>query len=432
MLLPTVWKNPLSGPPAQYPSDGHDLYTSVCCLLTFLLILEQGLRLTLTRGPSEDLLNSPRGALWRWNNSGGTWTFLETAFTSYFLRAAGPVFGTRALGATAKLQIVLLLRLPVFTPWSTVLRQIYKIELKPLCSRLRSVGGPLPQDVARAPVHVLTRRQCSAPGHVLRRQDPVQWTGRRLPCGGGRAAPPEHRVRELDRRQRATAFVLHRRRSGLYRRRRRVTRDLRSYGIFYGFALEVRMSFFGERRKIWMLSGRSNSVMTMFRCHGGNPCLSVLEIEMALLGWYQNIVAFLFTWGTRKQQAIDWLFSSSPHNLHPPFAHPVPFWRLFCRKLVKLSVKGVVKTDKTSLRLKNRKKGGLTDKPGRKKLQKNFVPLFPAASFQMWGNLLHHSGRIPAATKHSKPLSRHVQKVFASISMHCWGWSVAKRLNAGP
>jgi len=50
---------------------------------------------------------------------------------------------------------------------------------------------------------------------------------------------------------------------------------------------------------------------------------------------------------------------------------------------VKLSVKGVVKTDKTSLRLKNRKKGGLTDKPGRKKLQKNFVPLFPAASFQM-------------------------------------------------
>jgi len=30
----------------------------------------------------------PKAVLWHWRDSGGTWTLLEAAFTSYFLRKA--------------------------------------------------------------------------------------------------------------------------------------------------------------------------------------------------------------------------------------------------------------------------------------------------------------------------------------------------------
>jgi len=43
-----------------------------------------------TRGPHYDY---PRVALWRWRNNGGTWTFLETVFTSYILRKVSWVTG---------------------------------------------------------------------------------------------------------------------------------------------------------------------------------------------------------------------------------------------------------------------------------------------------------------------------------------------------
>jgi len=39
----------------------------------------------------------PEAALWRWRNSGRTWTFLETAFTSYFLQKVSWVVGKSLL-----------------------------------------------------------------------------------------------------------------------------------------------------------------------------------------------------------------------------------------------------------------------------------------------------------------------------------------------
>jgi len=48
--------------------------------------LKQGLKLKLLQGPNEGLWSNLRAGLWCWNKNGGTWTLLETAFTSYFLR----------------------------------------------------------------------------------------------------------------------------------------------------------------------------------------------------------------------------------------------------------------------------------------------------------------------------------------------------------
>ena len=58
-----------------------------------MLPLKQGLKLKLHRGPNEVLWGNPRAALWRWRKNGGTWTLLETGFTSYFLRKIWWVIG---------------------------------------------------------------------------------------------------------------------------------------------------------------------------------------------------------------------------------------------------------------------------------------------------------------------------------------------------
>ena len=51
------------------------------CLSKYPHTIDQGsqtLKLKLLRGPNQDLWSNPRVALWRWHNSGGTWTLLET------------------------------------------------------------------------------------------------------------------------------------------------------------------------------------------------------------------------------------------------------------------------------------------------------------------------------------------------------------------
>ena len=42
-----------------------------------------GLKLKLVREPNEELKSNPRAALRHKRNNGGTWTLLETDFTSY-------------------------------------------------------------------------------------------------------------------------------------------------------------------------------------------------------------------------------------------------------------------------------------------------------------------------------------------------------------
>jgi len=45
-----------------------------------------GLKLQLLQGQHEDLYSNLRATLWRWRSNGGTWTLLETAFTSCFMQ----------------------------------------------------------------------------------------------------------------------------------------------------------------------------------------------------------------------------------------------------------------------------------------------------------------------------------------------------------
>ena len=50
--------------------------------------------------------SNPRAALWDWRNIGGTWTLLETAFTSYFLRKVSRAISFLAVSTFVQKELV--------------------------------------------------------------------------------------------------------------------------------------------------------------------------------------------------------------------------------------------------------------------------------------------------------------------------------------
>jgi len=71
-----------------------------CHFTQTFMLYTRGLKLKLLRGPNENYkvtsgphYDYPKAVLWPWCNNCSTWTFLKTAFTSYFLREALWVIG---------------------------------------------------------------------------------------------------------------------------------------------------------------------------------------------------------------------------------------------------------------------------------------------------------------------------------------------------